>query len=96
MLFAVHAIDKKDILPTRAKFYRAHRVHLDEAQKHDVDAWKSRAQCGRHAREGVDRRAVPGVDDEVNSILSSQVIVDDRAWFGVVDWLVDLDKGALI
>ena len=37
MLFVVHAIDKKDILPTRAKFYRAHRVHLDEAQKHDVD-----------------------------------------------------------
>jgi uncharacterized protein YciI len=37
MLFVVHAIDKTDILPTRAKFYRAHRVHLDEAQKHDVD-----------------------------------------------------------
>ena len=37
MLFVVHAIDKKDILPTRAKFYRAHRVHLDEADKHDVD-----------------------------------------------------------
>ena len=34
MLFVVHAID---ILPTRAKFYRAHRVHLDEAQKHNVD-----------------------------------------------------------
>ena len=37
MLFVVHAIDKKDNLPTRAKFYRAHRVHLDEAEKHDVD-----------------------------------------------------------
>jgi uncharacterized protein len=37
MLFVVHAIDKTDILPTRAKFYRAHRVHLDEASKHDVD-----------------------------------------------------------
>jgi hypothetical protein len=32
MLFVIHAVDKKDILPTRAKFYRAHRVHLDEAQ----------------------------------------------------------------
>jgi uncharacterized protein YciI len=37
MLFVVHAIDKKDILPTRAKFYRAHRIHLDESDKHDVD-----------------------------------------------------------
>jgi uncharacterized protein YciI len=37
MLFVVHATDKKDILPTRAKFYRAHRIHLDEAAKHDVD-----------------------------------------------------------
>src|SRR3984893_14314169 len=34
MLFVVHAIDKTDILPTRAKFYR---VHLDEAEQHDVD-----------------------------------------------------------
>ena len=37
MLFVVHAVDKKDKLPTRAKFYRAHRVLLDEAEKHDVD-----------------------------------------------------------
>jgi len=37
VVFVVHAIDKKDILPTRAKFFRAHRVYLDEAQKHDVD-----------------------------------------------------------
>ena len=37
MLFVVHAIDKTDILPTRAKFYRVHRVHLDEAEQHGVD-----------------------------------------------------------
>jgi uncharacterized protein YciI len=37
MLFVVHAIDRKDILPTRAKFYRAHREHLDEAARHNVD-----------------------------------------------------------
>ena len=37
MLFVVHAIDKTDILPTRAKFYRVHRVHLDDAAKYDVD-----------------------------------------------------------
>jgi uncharacterized protein YciI len=37
MLFVVHALDKPDILPTRAKFYRAHRVHLDEAGRHHVD-----------------------------------------------------------
>src|SRR2546430_2596978 len=29
MLFVVHAIDKENIMSTRAKFYRAHRVHLD-------------------------------------------------------------------
>lgn len=37
MLFVVHAIDKRDILPTRAKHYRAHRVHLDRSSEHAVD-----------------------------------------------------------
>ena len=37
MLFVVHATDNENILPTRAKFYRAHRVHLDEAERHQVD-----------------------------------------------------------
>ena len=37
MLFVVHAIDKKDILPTRAKHYRAHRIHLDRSADHAVD-----------------------------------------------------------
>src|SRR2546423_14935329 len=37
MLFVVHAIDKPGMMPTRAKFYRAHRVHLDESGKHKVD-----------------------------------------------------------
>jgi uncharacterized protein YciI len=37
MLFVVHAIDKKDILPTRAKHYRAHRIHLDRSAEHAVD-----------------------------------------------------------
>ena len=37
MLFVVHAVDKTDMLPTRAKFYRAHRVHLDDAVNSDVD-----------------------------------------------------------
>lgn len=37
MLFIVYATDRPGIMPTRAKFYRAHRVHLDEAEKHRVD-----------------------------------------------------------
>jgi uncharacterized protein YciI len=37
MLFVVHALDKPDILPVRAKHYRAHRVHLDQAESHDVE-----------------------------------------------------------
>jgi uncharacterized protein len=37
MLFVVHATDRQDALPTRAKFYRLHRIHLDEADRHDVD-----------------------------------------------------------
>jgi uncharacterized protein YciI len=37
MLFVVHALDKKDILPTRAKRYRDHRIHLDRAEEHAVD-----------------------------------------------------------
>jgi uncharacterized protein len=37
MLFVVHALDREAILPTRAKHYRAHRVHLDRAEEHAVD-----------------------------------------------------------
>src|SRR5204863_8781320 len=37
MLFVIHATDKKDGMPTRAKFYRAHRVHLDQAEQYHVD-----------------------------------------------------------
>jgi uncharacterized protein len=37
MLFVIHATDKKEGMPTRAKFYRAHRMHLDRAEQYDVD-----------------------------------------------------------
>jgi uncharacterized protein YciI len=37
MLFVVHALDKKDILPMRAKHYRAHRIHLDKSADHACD-----------------------------------------------------------
>ena len=37
MQFVVHAIDKQGILATRAKFYRQHRIHLDEAGNHGID-----------------------------------------------------------
>ncbi len=37
MLFVVHALDRENILPTRAKHYRAHRIHLDRAEEHHVD-----------------------------------------------------------
>jgi len=37
MLYVVHALDKKDILPTRAKHYRDHSIHLDKAEAHAVD-----------------------------------------------------------
>ena len=37
MLFVIHAIDKKDGLPARAKHYRDHRIHLDKAEGYDVD-----------------------------------------------------------
>ncbi len=37
MLFVVHATDRKDVMNTRAKFYRAHRIHLDQAESHNVN-----------------------------------------------------------
>ena len=37
MLFVIHAIDKTGGMPTRAKFYRDHRIHLDRAETYDVD-----------------------------------------------------------
>src|SRR6516164_9105415 len=37
MLYVVYALDKKDVLPVRAKHYRAHRVHLDNANDYTVD-----------------------------------------------------------
>jgi uncharacterized protein YciI len=37
MLFVVHALDKADIMPVRAKHYRDHRIHLDKAADYSVD-----------------------------------------------------------
>jgi uncharacterized protein YciI len=37
MLFVIHALDKSGGISTRAKFYRAHRIHLDQAEQYDVD-----------------------------------------------------------
>jgi uncharacterized protein YciI len=37
MLFVIHALDKRGGISTRAKFYRAHRIHLDQAEQYDVD-----------------------------------------------------------
>ena len=37
MLFVIHATDTRDGMPTRAKFYRAHRIHLDQAERYGVD-----------------------------------------------------------
>jgi uncharacterized protein YciI len=36
LFFVIHATDKKDALPTRAKFWRVHRIHLDEAPSQGV------------------------------------------------------------
>ena len=37
MLFVIHALDRSGGISTRAKFYRAHRIHLDQAAQYDVD-----------------------------------------------------------
>jgi uncharacterized protein len=37
MLFVIHALDRADGMAMRAKFYRAHRIHLDEAERYNVD-----------------------------------------------------------
>jgi uncharacterized protein YciI len=36
MFFVIHATDRKDALSERAKHYRAHRTHLDQADGHGV------------------------------------------------------------
>ena len=36
MHFVIHAVDRKDALPMRAKHYRDHRIHLDRAGDHGV------------------------------------------------------------
>ena len=37
MLYVIHALDKKDEMPARAKHYRDHRIHLDNAEDYNVD-----------------------------------------------------------
>lgn len=37
MLFVIHALDKKGAMPTRAKHYRDHRIHLDRSETYQVD-----------------------------------------------------------
>ena len=51
MLFVVHALDKKDILPTRAKHYRDHRIHLDRAVEHGVDVVTAGTLVARRRRD---------------------------------------------
>jgi uncharacterized protein YciI len=34
--FVIHAVDRPGALPTRAKYYRDHRVHLDDASRYGV------------------------------------------------------------
>ncbi len=36
MHFVIHAVDRPNALETRAKHYRVHRIHLDEAGDHQV------------------------------------------------------------
>ena len=36
MHFVVHAVDKPNALPERARHYRAHRIHLDRAADNGV------------------------------------------------------------
>src|SRR5262245_60619828 len=37
MPFVIHAVDRAGGMATRAKFYRAHRIHLDQAEQYEVD-----------------------------------------------------------
>jgi hypothetical protein len=37
MHFVIHAVDKPGIIETRAKHFRAHRLHLDESRNHGVE-----------------------------------------------------------
>jgi len=34
--FVIHAVDRPDALEIRAKHYRAHRIHLDDASRHGI------------------------------------------------------------
>jgi uncharacterized protein len=34
--FVIHAVDRPEALATRAKHYRAHRIHLDQAATYGV------------------------------------------------------------
>jgi uncharacterized protein YciI len=36
VFFVIHAVDRPDALATRAKHYRTHRIHLDQAGRHGV------------------------------------------------------------
>ena len=36
MHFVIHAVDRPDALATRAKHYRARRIHLDQAGRYGV------------------------------------------------------------
>lgn len=37
MLFVIHATDRPGGMATRAKFYRVHRIHLDQSDSYNVD-----------------------------------------------------------
>lgn len=62
MFFVIHAMDRKDGLPTRAKFFRAHRIHLDEAASQNVSILT----------------AGPLVDDDGETPIGSLIVVEAK------------------
>ena len=56
MLFVIHALDKNGEMPTRAKHYRDHRLHLDRAEDYDVDVITAGTLHRRRRRDAVRQR----------------------------------------
>ena len=93
MHFVIHAVDRTDALPTRAKFYRAHRIHLDQAGEHGIHvdnhfrihhadlagAQVQQGQAAGPAAEGVFRVLAAGHAVDGDDLWSADLLREESA-----------------
>ena len=75
MHFVIHAVDKPGIIETRAKHFRAHRLHLDESRKHGVEIFTAGSLVDEDGETPVGSLLVVEAGDRLRLVLKPADLV---------------------